>query len=84
MPPSPPLRVRFPRDCRVAVGRRHAPPVVGTVVGYARIGERIWIQLDGRSAKSKVCYPVHGLRRLPADPLDDDIWYAPHTNPYRP
>ena len=80
MPPSPPLRTCLPLGCRVALA---GTARVGTVVGYARVGDRVWVQLDGRSAKSTSSYPVQGLRRLPADLLDDDIWYAPHTNPYR-
>jgi hypothetical protein len=84
----PPLRTRFPRGCRVvlahaAVGLDSTQPLEGTVVGYARVGERLWIHLDGRSPKSRSCYHVHGLRRLPPAPLDDESWYAPHTNPYR-
>ena len=80
MPPSTPLRTCLPLGCRVALA---GTARVGTVVGYVRVGDRVWVQLDGRSAKSTSLYPVQGLRRLSADPLDDDIWYAPHTNPYR-
>ena len=81
-----PLRTRFPRGCRVVLALTGAgldsPQLrTGTVVGYARIGERLWIHLDGCSPQSRSCYHVRGLRRLLPVPLDNDIWYAPHTNP---
>ena len=83
MAPPAPLRIRFPLGCRVAVGRDRTPPRLGTVVGYARVADRLWVQLDGRRPTTRTCYPVSCLRRLPADPLDDEIWYDPLANPYR-
>ena len=76
------LRTRYPLGCRVVLER--APSREGTVVGYAHAGERLWIRLDGRSPTTRTCYHVSCVRRLlPDDPLDDEIWYAPQTNPYR-
>ena len=64
------LHTRFPRGCRVcldrgalaAAGVRLAPPLEGTVVGYSRKGDRLWLLLDGRT--SRQCYPVQCVRRL--------------------
>ena len=64
------LRARFPRGCRVtldlaalaALGIHYATPVQGTVRGYSRPGDLLWIQVDGR--KSRRCVSPHVVQRL--------------------
>jgi len=64
------LRARFPRGCRIALdlaalavaGIHYATPVHGTVRGYSRPGDLLWVQLDGR--KSRLCFSPHFVRRL--------------------
>ena len=67
------LRARFPRGCRVALdlaalaalGIHYTTPVHGTVRGYTRPGDLVWVQVDGR--KSWLCFSPHVVRRLPEE-----------------
>ena len=39
-----------------------AATVCGSVRGYSRPGDLLWVQLDGR--KSRLCFSPHFVRRL--------------------
>jgi hypothetical protein len=71
------LRTRFPRGCRItldletlAAQQLHSrPPYPGTVIGYSRDIDALWVQLDGRTSRHS--YGMGFLQRLADESRDD-------------